>query len=80
MTMNLWLNLRRSLSNKSIPKRSSIKIPTGPIEAATFDEKDKNEIFKFPYGTKECVVYKEKGNNYMKEREGGNSICPCPKK
>jgi hypothetical protein len=44
---------------------------------------NKEEIFTFPYGTKECVVYKEKGKNrnreLVHERRRRHQI-PCPKK
>lgn len=55
--MNLWLNLRRSICKKSIPKTvpKTVKISPVPVDL------NKDEIFTFPYGTKECVVYKEKG-------------------
>ena len=57
--MNLWLNLRRSISKNSIPKTRTIKVPSIPDNFN--DDENKEEIFTFPYGTKECVVYKGKG-------------------
>lgn len=60
--MNLWLNLRRSLCKNSIPKavvrNRSMTISSVPVTGS-----NKEEIFTYPYGTKECVVYKQKGKN-----------------
>lgn len=77
--MSLWLNLRRSFKHP----RSS---PTSPILTntntnnpvinvagySTIKEEGTSEVFKFPYGTKECVVYKEKGKNKKVEADGIN--------
>ena len=64
--MGLWLNLRRSLSKSSILKNRKIKVISEPVENYC---ENKTEIFKFPYGTKECVVYKSTGK--LKCQEGG---------
>jgi hypothetical protein len=66
--MSLWLNLRRSLSNKSIPKSTKFTVQT----AANVSNSDgeKREIFTFPYGTKECVVYKQKGKINKVSKKG----------
>lgn len=56
--MNLWLNLRRSLSKQS----KKIKVNSAEKEVTVPEIKEKQEILIFPYGSKEMVVYKEQGN------------------
>ena len=88
--MSLWLNLRRSLKH---PRSSSTPTaltntnnnPVPVINVAgysTIKEEGTSEVFKFPYGTKECVVYKEKvkikkgvkGKGKKKGRKGNREI------
>lgn len=68
--MSLWFNLRRSLSQQ-VERTACNK----NIKAITTigDSADKQEVFTFPYGTKECVVYKEKGTNKL----DSNHYRPC---
>ena len=61
--LSLWLNLRRSIS------KQFRNISVAEIKTIAF--KDEGEIFKFPYGTKECVVHREKGN---KRRRRGTRL------
>ena len=70
--MSLWLNLRRSLKHprsSSTPTALTNTTNNNPVPVinvagySTIKEEGTSEVFKFPYGTKECVVYKEKGKN-----------------
>lgn len=67
--MSLWVNLRRSLSkqSKKVIDGSSKQLDKTTKDFVADKVKEKREIFTFPYGSKECVVYKEKG----KKTEGG---------
>ncbi len=60
--MSLWFNLRRSLSQQ-VERTACSKNKNISAITTIGDSADIKEVFTFPYGTKECVVYKEKGTN-----------------
>lgn len=59
--LSLWLNLRRSLKPRSAPTAKITELSSiDNFQKLSFSTTDE-EVFSFPYGTKECVVYKEIG-------------------
>lgn len=91
MIMSLWLNLRKSLQKPTsslITKRlfhepeSNNKISESGDKSSNGKGTDEREqIFSFPYGTKECIVYREKGNQTVikQSKQSRNQLCEIAK-
>ena len=67
--MSLWLNLRKSIQKQNPHKSATLKQQiqknnsnhTNYSTKSDSDNGEREKIFSFPYGTKECIVYKQKG-------------------
>lgn len=68
--MSLWLNLRRSLKTPCPTKINEISALKDSNQICSSSSSEKGQIYAFPYGSKECVVYEEKGNGNNKNGVG----------